>query len=38
MGNQKKCETKHDRTRTDGEERKDRKCEIMRKLRAKRAT
>ena len=37
MGNQNKCATKHDYTRTDGEARKDRKRENMRKLRAKRA-
>ena len=37
MGNQKKCATKHDRNRTDGEARKERKRENMRKLREKRA-
>ena len=35
MGNQKNSATKHDRTRTDGETRKERKRENMRKLREK---
>ena len=35
MGNQKKCATKHDHNRTDGEERKERKHENIRKLRYK---
>ena len=37
MGNQKNSATKHDRTRTDGETRKEKKRENMRKLREKRA-
>ena len=35
MGNQKNSATKHDCTRNDGEIRKERKCENMRKLREK---
>ena len=37
MGDQKNRATKYDRTKTDGETRKERKCENMRKLREKRA-
>ena len=37
MGNQNNSEKKHDHTRTDGETRKERKRENMRKLREKRA-
>ena len=37
MGNPKNSATKYDRTKTNGETRKERKCENMRKLREKRA-
>ena len=37
MGNRRNCGKKHDRTRTNEEERKDKKRENMRKLRENRA-
>ena len=37
MGNQRNCERKNDHTKTDEEERKEKNCENMRKLREKRA-
>ena len=37
MGNRRNCERKYDRTRTDGESKKEIKRENVRKLREKRA-